>query len=35
LTLQSQTTTLTEEEISALAEQAINALAEKYQARLR
>jgi phenylalanyl-tRNA synthetase beta chain len=35
LTLQSQTTTLTEEEINALAEQAINALADKYQARLR
>lgn len=35
LTLQSQTTTLLEEEINALAEQAINVLAEKYQARLR
>ncbi len=35
LTLQSQTTTLLDEEINALADQAINALAEKYQARLR
>ena len=35
LTLQSQTTTLTEEQINALAERAINALAEKHQARLR
>jgi phenylalanyl-tRNA synthetase beta chain len=35
LTLQSQTTTLTEEEINALAEQATDALAEQFQARLR
>ena len=35
LTLQSQTTTLNEEEINALAEQATQALMDKYQARLR
>ena len=35
LTLQSQTTTLIEEEINALAEQATQALMDKYQARLR
>lgn len=35
LTLQSQTTTLNEEQINALAEQATQALTDKYQARLR